>query len=168
MNTCGIGFHHAGLSASDRVKVEQLFMENKIAVLCATSTLAVGVNLPARLVIIKSTLKYSESGYQNYDELEVRQMIGRAGRAGFDTEGTAIIMTDSKSQYLYKNISEGKVEVKSQLARESIAEYLNIEIAAQRVDTIEDAQNWFEHSFFAAECKISPSQINCKGKLITF
>ena len=163
MSSCGVGFHHAGLSASDRLKVEQMFRENKINVLCATSTLAVGVNLPARLVIIKSTLKYSDSGYQNYDELEVRQMIGRAGRAGFDTEGTAIIMTDAKTQYLYKNISEGKVEVKSRLEREAIADYLNIEIAAQRVNSVEEAHNWFEQSFFAAESKISSSKNNCKG-----
>ena len=49
----GHGFHHAGIPADDRVIVEQLFTEGKIRVLCATSTLAHGVNLPAHLVIIK-------------------------------------------------------------------------------------------------------------------
>jgi ATP-dependent DNA helicase HFM1/MER3 len=49
----GHGFHHAGIPADDRVIVEQLFMEGKLRVLCATSTLAHGVNLPAHLVIIK-------------------------------------------------------------------------------------------------------------------
>jgi ATP-dependent DNA helicase HFM1/MER3 len=49
----GHGFHHAGIPADDRVLVEQLFTEGKIRVLCATSTLAHGVNLPAHLVIIK-------------------------------------------------------------------------------------------------------------------
>ena len=49
----GHGFHHAGIPADDRVLVEQLFTEGKIHVLCATSTLAHGVNLPAHLVVIK-------------------------------------------------------------------------------------------------------------------
>lgn len=49
----GHGFHHAGIPADDRVLVEQLFKAGEIRVLCATSTLAHGVNLPAHLVIIK-------------------------------------------------------------------------------------------------------------------
>lgn len=52
----GHGFHHAGIPADDRVVIEQLFSEGKIRVLCATSTLAHGVNLPAHLVIIKVIL----------------------------------------------------------------------------------------------------------------
>lgn len=53
----GHGFHHAGIPADDRVIVETLFTEGKIRVLCATSTLAHGVNLPAHLVIIKVTFE---------------------------------------------------------------------------------------------------------------
>lgn len=51
----GIGMHHAGLITSDRKVMEHLFVENKIQVLIATSTLAWGVNFPAKLVIIKGT-----------------------------------------------------------------------------------------------------------------
>jgi ATP-dependent DNA helicase HFM1/MER3 len=50
----GVGFHHAGLSLQDRKQVELLFMESCLPVLCTTTTLALGVNLPARLVVIKS------------------------------------------------------------------------------------------------------------------
>lgn len=51
----GIAFHHAGVDNNDRTTIEQLFSQNKLRVLFATSTLAVGVNLPARLVVVKST-----------------------------------------------------------------------------------------------------------------
>ena len=59
----------------------------------ATSTLAIGVNLPAHLVIIKSTQHYVASSYAEYSETQVLQMIGRAGRPQFDTSATAVIMT---------------------------------------------------------------------------
>jgi replicative superfamily II helicase len=51
----GIGMHHAGLVQNDKKIIEELFVENKIQVLIATSTLAWGVNFPAKLVIIKGT-----------------------------------------------------------------------------------------------------------------
>ena len=62
----GIAFHNAGLSYQDRNIVEKLFLEMKIKILCTTSTLSMGINLPARLVIIKSTQCYrgSTKGYQ--------------------------------------------------------------------------------------------------------
>ncbi len=53
-----IGIHHAGLEQSDRYLIETLFISNKINILFSTSTLALGVNLPARLVIIKGTVAY--------------------------------------------------------------------------------------------------------------
>lgn len=76
----GIGFHHAGLCHDDRIKVEKMFSTGAIRCLCTTSTLAVGVNLPAHLVVIKSTLKYGNRGYTEYSDLEILQMMGRAGR----------------------------------------------------------------------------------------
>lgn len=62
----GIAFHNASLSSHDRNTVERLFHDLKIKILCTTSTLAMGINLPARLVIVKSTQSYKGSmkGYQ--------------------------------------------------------------------------------------------------------
>ena len=96
----GVAFHNAGLSYQDRNIVERLFLEMKIKVLCTTSTLSMGINLPARLVVVKSTQCYrgSGKGYQEYTRIEVEQMMGRAGRPPFDTEGTVVIMTQ-KSNY---------------------------------------------------------------------
>ncbi len=166
VNHGGVAFHHAGLSQKDRSKIEQLFRDNHIRVLCATSTLAVGVNLPVRLVIIKSTLKYAESGYQEYNDLEIRQMIGRAGRAGFDSQGTALIMTDTRTQSMYKNMSEGKVHVKSHLSFESIVDYLNVEIASSRITNLAQAQAWLYSTFLAAEQQFSEKDCISKQRCI--
>lgn len=72
-----------------------------VEVLCATATLAMGVNLPAHLVVLKGTRRYCSAdenpdhvrGYKEYDKSACLQMIGRAGRPQFDTEGVAVIMT---------------------------------------------------------------------------
>lgn len=119
---CGVAYHHAGLEFSDRKVVEDAFMSGSINCLCATSTLAQGVNLPSHLVIVKgskcwqinlhvflficfdlfvilhlliplATAYRGKDGYVDIDTGTLLQMIGRAGRPGFDTSGTAVIMT---------------------------------------------------------------------------
>ena len=77
----------------------------KVKVLCTTSTLAMGINLPARLVVIKSTTSYKGSmkGYQEYTRIEIDQMMGRAGRPPFDTEGTVVIMTEKANFSRYNS-----------------------------------------------------------------
>lgn len=79
--TFGIGLHHAGLTEGDRKIVEELFLNQKIQILVATSTLAWGVNLPAHLVIIKGTEFYDakSGGYVDFPITDVLQMMGRAG-----------------------------------------------------------------------------------------
>lgn len=76
----GVGFHHAGLCPEDRGAVEALFREGGLPVLVSTSTLAMGVNLPAHLVVVKSTSTYALGGTGLYPDLVVDQMLGRAGR----------------------------------------------------------------------------------------
>lgn len=76
----GVAFHHAGLDTSDRLAVEKGFLEGQISVICCTSTLAVGVNLPCHLVIIKNTMSFQDEGLKEYADLEIMQMLGRAGR----------------------------------------------------------------------------------------
>ncbi|XP_044758908.1 probable ATP-dependent DNA helicase HFM1 [Coccinella septempunctata] len=89
----GFGYHHGGLLPETRSIIEQLFRNGQLPVLVTTSTLATGVNLPAHLVIIKSTKFYNQGGFQDYPASAVLQMIGRAGRPQFDTEATALILT---------------------------------------------------------------------------
>ena len=70
-------------------------------VLCTTSTLAQGVNLPAHLVILKGTRRWVNEkgevpGNREYDRSTILQMIGRAGRPQFDNEGVAVLMTQKE------------------------------------------------------------------------
>ncbi len=87
----GVAFHHAGLSYDLRVFVETLFRKGLIKVVVCTPTLSSGVNMPAKVVIIKDVglLK----SYLLLNNNMLHQMCGRAGRPGFDTKGTAIILT---------------------------------------------------------------------------
>jgi helicase len=93
----GVSFHHAGLSSSQRTVVEALFREGKIKVLVATPTLAAGVNLPARVVVIRDITRFSD-GYVGYiSNTEVHQMLGRAGRPKYDKVGFGIIYAASET-----------------------------------------------------------------------
>ena len=76
----GIGYHHAGLDLNDRRIIENLYLNSNLLVLYSTSTLAIGVNFPAHLVIIKSTMYYSNQEFIEYSTSQILQMIGRAGR----------------------------------------------------------------------------------------
>lgn len=61
--------------------IEKYYQENQISVICCTSTLAVGVNLPCHFVIIKNTMSWQAGGLAEYADLEIMQMLGRAGRS---------------------------------------------------------------------------------------
>ena len=113
----GVAFHNASLSPQDRSIVEDLFLALKVKVLCTTSTLAMGINLPARLVIMKSTQCYRgpRKGYQEYTKIEIDQMTGRAGRPPFDTHGTVVIMTEKHNFSHYNNSSLSLEPLESQL-----------------------------------------------------
>ncbi|MEM3694163.1 MAG: DEAD/DEAH box helicase [Candidatus Bathyarchaeia archaeon] len=98
----GVAFHHAGLAGIHRQAIEDAFRERLLKVVCATPTLAAGVNLPARVVIINSYQRY-EAGYGRYpiSILEYKQMAGRAGRPRYDAFGEAILIARSKDEEEY-------------------------------------------------------------------
>lgn len=85
----GLGFHHAGLTYKQRKSIEKAFKDGLLYCLTATPTLAAGVNLPARRVLIRD-LKRWQDGMTNWiSTIEIRQMMGRAGRPRYDTQGEA-------------------------------------------------------------------------------
>ena len=94
---CGIAFHNAGLTYRQRKYVEDNFRSGNIKCIVATPTLAAGINLPARRVIVRDTTRY-ESNYGNspISVMEVKQMCGRAGRPGYDPYGEAILVARSE------------------------------------------------------------------------
>ena len=95
----GVAFHHAGLVGKQRTLVEKLFKEGALKVICATPTLAAGVNLPAFRVLIRDVRRYAYPHGMSYiPVLEYQQMAGRAGRPRYDKEGQAIILARKESE----------------------------------------------------------------------
>ena len=91
----GIAFHHAGLSNQQRKKIEELFKSGDLFCIVATPTLAQGVNLPARRVIIRDVKRWSTAASRNMPMpiMEIKQMLGRAGRPKYDKRGDAWIIS---------------------------------------------------------------------------
>ena len=119
----GVAFHHAGLLSEQRRLVEQGFRDNKIKVIASTPTLAAGLNLPARRVLIKSYKSYEYGrGMTPISVIEYRQMAGRAGRPGLDPYGESFLMAKSASEMqdlLERYIHGTPEEIWSKLASES-------------------------------------------------
>ncbi|HEY0639474.1 MAG TPA: DUF3516 domain-containing protein [Pseudonocardiaceae bacterium] len=87
----GIGVHHAGMLPKYRRLVEQLAQAGLLKVICGTDTLGVGINVPIRTVLFTALSKYDGTRTRLLKVREFHQIAGRAGRAGFDTEGTVVV-----------------------------------------------------------------------------
>ena len=85
----GVGFHHAGLTNAQRKDVEAAFKDGLLVALTATPTLAAGVNLPARRVLVRDLKRWDDGMSRPLPVMEVRQMLGRAGRPKYDSKGEA-------------------------------------------------------------------------------
>ncbi|MBJ47470.1 MAG: hypothetical protein CMB59_06250 [Euryarchaeota archaeon] len=85
----GVAFHHAGLRHTQRNEIENAFKNRILYCLCATPTLAAGVNLPARRVLIRDLKRFEDGMSRLLPVMEVRQMLGRAGRPRYDPVGEA-------------------------------------------------------------------------------
>lgn len=88
----GIGVHHAGMLPRYRRLVETLAQRGLLRVICGTDTLGVGINVPIRTVLITALAKYDGQRMRQLTAREFHQVAGRAGRAGFDTAGTVVVM----------------------------------------------------------------------------
>jgi len=90
----GIAVHHAGMPPYVKEIIEMLFCKGMLPILISTETIAVGVNGPARSVVFESLHKFDGSEHRMFKESEFVQMAGRAGRRGFDTEGSVFVLYD--------------------------------------------------------------------------
>ncbi|NOZ30818.1 MAG: DEAD/DEAH box helicase [Crenarchaeota archaeon] len=110
--TMGVAFHHAGLSNSQRRLVEKGFREGAIAVIHATPTLAAGVNLPARVVIVEEYYRFEAGMRRPIGVYEYKQLAGRAGRPGYDKLGDAVLIASriDDAEYLIDHYIRGEIE----------------------------------------------------------
>ena len=86
----GVGVHHAGMLPRYRLLVEKLAQQGLLPVICGTDTLGVGINVPIHTVLLTQLTKFDGKHMRRLNAREFHQIAGRAGRAGFDTEGRVI------------------------------------------------------------------------------
>ncbi|KRF24967.1 RNA helicase [Phycicoccus sp. Soil803] len=89
--TRGFAAHHAGMLPTFREIVEELFTAGRIRAVFATETLALGINMPARTVVIEKLVKFNGETHADITPAEYTQLTGRAGRRGIDIEGHALV-----------------------------------------------------------------------------
>ena len=108
----GVAFHHAGLNQKCREIVEKEFRAGNIKLLSSTPTLAAGVNLPARRVVISNINRYNAKVGANrpISILEYKQLCGRAGRPQYDTYGESIIVGNGNTEDLIEYYIHGEPE----------------------------------------------------------
>ncbi|XP_034469557.1 probable ATP-dependent DNA helicase HFM1 isoform X1 [Hippoglossus hippoglossus] len=152
----GVGFHHAGVELSDRKLIEEAFTLGDLPVLFTTRTLAMGVNLPAHLVVIKSTMQYVAGSCEECSEADLLQMIGRAGRPQFDTSATAVIMTKVQTRDKYMKLMNGMEIIESSL-HGHLVEHLNAEIVLQTISDVNMALDWIRSTFLYIRALKNPA-----------
>jgi helicase len=150
----GTSFHHAGLTSTQRSIIEDAFRDGSLKIISATPTLASGVNLPARIVVISSYERY-ESGYGRYpiSVLEYKQMAGRAGRPKYDSIGETLLVarTEDERDYLMQSYILAKPErIWSKLAVERIMRsHVLATIASEFTRTEEGLYEFFNKTYYA-------------------
>jgi len=166
----GVAFHHAGLSARQRRIIEEGFRGFKIKVVCSTPTLAAGVNLPARRVIIQDYRRYEvDRGFYRIPVLEFHQMAGRAGRPQYDEYGEAVAVakTEMEAYDVFTHYIKSKPEnITSQLTNEaSLRRQVLATIASVDKATIDDVRDFMSKTFYAHQFTTLGAMLSVKGVL---
>jgi len=151
----GVAFHHAGLDNQERALIEDAFKDNMLKVIVATPTLAAGVNLPARRVIIRDYRRFEQNrGSYPIPILEYKQMAGRAGRPKYDKYGEAVLIarTEQEKDALVEHyvLSEPE-EIFSKLKSETaLRSHLLAAIASELTNTRKEIDELISNTFFAS------------------
>ena len=149
----GIAFHHSGLHKKQRELVENAFRKGTIGIICATPTLALGMNLPSFRTIVRDLKRYGPGGYNPIPVLEYMQFIGRSGRPDFnDKYGEAVTIAETdgqKESIVEKYIKGDPEEIYSKLALEPVLRmYMLTLIASEFCTTKKSLLKFFEKTFY--------------------
>ncbi|OGS55861.1 MAG: hypothetical protein A3K60_00185 [Euryarchaeota archaeon RBG_19FT_COMBO_56_21] len=150
----GCAFHHAGLTSAQRKLVERSFKIGLLRCIVATPTLAAGINLPARTVVVRDVRRFdSNIGYTTIPVLEIKQMCGRAGRPRFDKYGEAILVAkdDEQKDLLLDTYLLGENEdIYSKLGTEpAIRSHVLALVATKAARTQAELEAFFQKTFLA-------------------
>ncbi len=149
----GSAFHHAGLVNRQRQVVEEAFREGYIKSVCATPTLAAGVNLPAFRVIIRDLKRYTGNGMEFIPVLEYEQMTGRAGRPKYDDKGEAVSIAKNPgitTEIVDRYIAGEPERIQSKLAVEPVLRMHTLAlIASNFCNTEKELHDFYSKTFYA-------------------
>ncbi|TMK43602.1 MAG: DEAD/DEAH box helicase, partial [Actinobacteria bacterium] len=155
----GTAFHNAGLTNDQRGLVETQFKRGRVKCIVATSTVAAGVNLPARRVIVRDLNRYDVNfGFTPIPVLEVKQMCGRAGRPKYDTVGEAILVAkdeDDVDELIDEYFKSPPEPIESKLSSEpALRVHTLATIATGHVTTETELFEFFGRTFFAHQSPV--------------
>ena len=150
----GSAFHNAGLTNDQRALVETQFKRGRVKCIVATPTLANGINLPARRVIVRDLNRFDVNyGFTPIPVLEVKQMCGRAGRPKYDTVGEAILIAkdeDDVDELIDEYFLSPPEPIESKLSSEpALRVHTLATIATGHANTEEELFDFFGRTFFA-------------------
>ena len=150
----GTAFHNAGLTYRQRKYVEDSFRAGDIKCIVATPTLAAGINLPARRVVVRDTYRYENGANVPISVMEVKQMCGRAGRPGYDPYGEAVLVSknDRDFEHLMTDYIDHDTErLTSKLFQEKVlrSHILGI-IATGDAESDDEIVDFMKDTFFGA------------------
>ena len=154
----GVAFHHAGLTSTHRRIIEQEYKNGNIKVIVATPTLAAGVNIPAKRVIIRDLWRYDATcGMKPIPVLEYKQQAGRAGRPQYDSYGEAITIAkdaQKKDQIFYEFLHGGVEPIYSKLGSQSaLRMHLLAAIATGFISDKQDIYQFIDNTFYAYQAE---------------
>jgi ATP-dependent RNA helicase HelY len=140
----GLAEHHAGLLPYHKEMVEELFQRGLIKVVFATETLSLGINMPARGVVVSSFTKFDGTNFSNLTTGELTQLMGRAGRRGIDVIGHGVILKESDVEVgtIYEVAMGPTLVVESKF----LPSY-NMALNLLRIYTPEQAEGLMQRSF---------------------
>ncbi|QZY00848.1 ATP-dependent DNA helicase [Halobaculum rubrum] len=153
----GAAFHHAGLASEHRSLIEDAFRDRLVKCICATPTLAAGVNTPARRVVVRDWKRYDGEfgGMKPLDTLEVHQMMGRAGRPGLDPYGEAVLLAkdrDTMDELFERYIWAEPEDVRSKLAAEpALRTHVLATVASGFATTREGLLEFLDRTLYASQ-----------------
>ena len=113
------------------------------------------MNLPCYLVILKGTTHWTDNGIQEYGDLEVMQMLGRAGRPQFESSACAVILTQTHKVGRYEAMVSGQETLESSL-HQNLIEHLNAEVGLGTVTSLTTAKQWLSSTFLYVRWKQNP------------
>ncbi|MFQ6106982.1 MAG: DEAD/DEAH box helicase [Thermoplasmata archaeon] len=155
----GAAFHHAGLTNDQRKMVEAIFKSGLLKCIVATPTLAAGINLPARRVVVRDLTRFDPNyGNVPIPVMEVKQMSGRAGRPQYDKEGEAILLAKKPgdSSFIMENyLLQEPESIDSKLGqRPALRMHMLSSIATSHVRNEEELHSFIENTFFAQKTDV--------------